>query len=305
MLQNNIQITVDRAGVRLDVFLAETLSDFTRSRIKKHLESDMIMLNSKAIKKAGVILKQGDLIEIALENVEEINATAEDLPLEIIYEDATLAVINKAQGMVTHPAPGAQNGTLVNALLHHISDLSTINGVVRPGIVHRLDKNTSGLIVIAKDDNSHKSLSSQIAAKTATRIYTALVDGNIKVDSGTITSPIARSKTDRKKMAVVAEGRHAITHYTIMERFGEYTLVEFKLGTGRTHQIRVHSKHINHPVVGDSTYGGSNKFGLSGQLLHASRLEFTHPKTGELMRFESNLPVYFDAVLTKLRAKLR
>ena len=203
--------------------------------------------------------------------------------------------------MVTHPAVGTPDGTLVNAIMYKIGDLSSINGVIRPGIVHRLDKDTSGLIVIAKNDKSHVSLASQIGEKSAKRFYRALVDGNIKDDTGVIEAPIARHKTDRKKMAVSPDGRFAKTFYKVLERFGQYTYVEYELFTGRTHQIRVHSSYIHHPVVGDEVYGGSNKFKLSGQLLHAYKLVLDQPSTGERMIFTSPLPCYFEEVLEKLR----
>ena len=213
-------------------------------------------------------------------------------------------VINKAQGMVTHPATGSPDGTLVNALLYHVKDLSGINGVLRPGIVHRLDKDTSGLIMVAKNDASHLSLSKQIAEKSAKRYYIALVDGNIKEDSGVIEQPIARHRIDRKKMAVDRDGRVAKTAFKVLERFQKYTLVEYELFTGRTHQIRVHSSFIHHPVVGDPVYGGSNKFGLDGQLLHAFKLVLSHPRSGEIMTFEAPIPQYFETVLNKLRKTL-
>ncbi|MDR0751385.1 MAG: RluA family pseudouridine synthase [Christensenellaceae bacterium] len=300
---DSISLIVSKDNIRADLFLSNELLDFSRSRIKRHIELGLVKLNGTIIKKAGHTLKAGDQIEITIEELRHIEAIPENIPLDIIYEDDQLAVINKPQGMSTHPAPGSLNGTLVNAILYSISDLSSINGVIRPGIVHRLDKNTSGLIVIAKTDFAHKSLSTQISEKSAQRIYWALVDGNIKQDNGTINAPIARSKSDRKKMAVVLNGRNALTHYKIIERFGEYTLVEFALATGRTHQIRVHANYIKHPVVGDATYSGSNKFDLSGQLLHAKRLILTHPTSNEKITFESELPPYFVDVLNKIRAK--
>ena len=238
-----------------------------------------------------------------MEEPVQITAEPQNLPVEIVYQDGDIAVINKTQGMVTHPCAGTPDGTLVNALMYHIRDLSAINGVLRPGIVHRLDKDTSGLLVVAKNNAAHLSLAEQIEKKTAGRYYVALVCGNIKEDEGTIDAPIARSVRDRKKMAVDENGRRAVTHYKVRERFGDYTLVEFKLETGRTHQIRVHAKYINHPVVGDVTYGKKDSFGLNGQLLHAYKLTLTHPTTGERMTFEADLPDYFKRVLDKLRKK--
>lgn len=296
-------VSPEDAGKRLDVFLCGELENVSRSRLKNAIEEGGVLINGRAVLKAGYTVKENDTVEIILEEPEEINAEPEDIPLDIVYQDNDLAVINKRQGMVTHPATGSPTGTLVNAALFHIKDLSGINGKIRPGIVHRLDKDTSGLIVIAKNDAAHNSLAAQIASKSAHRYYIALVDGNIKEDSGKIEAAIDRSKTDRKMMAVSDKGRYALTYYTVLERFLAYTLTEFKLSTGRTHQIRVHCKYIKHPVVGDPVYGGSNKFKLNGQLLHAYKLELTQPSTGERMSFSAPLPVYFEEVLKKLRQK--
>ncbi|MGN0767932.1 MAG: RluA family pseudouridine synthase [Christensenellales bacterium] len=286
---------------RIDVYLAEKLG-FTRSRIKNLIESGNVTYNGRTVDKCGVKLSKGEVI-VTVEEPVQVTAEPQNLPVEIVYQDGDIAVINKAQGMVTHPCAGTPDGTLVNALMYHIRDLSAINGVLRPGIVHRLDKDTSGLLVVAKNNVAHLSLAEQIEKKTAGRYYVALVCGNIKEDEGTIDAPIARSVRDRKKMAVDENGRRAVTHYTVRERFGDYTLVEFKLETGRTHQIRVHAKYINHPVVGDVTYGKKDSFGLNGQLLHAYKLTLTHPTTGERMTFEADLPDYFKRVLDKLRKK--
>lgn len=286
---------------RIDVYLAEKLG-FTRSRIKNLIESGNVTYNGRTVDKCGVKLSKGEVI-VTVEEPVQVTAEPQNLPVEIVYQDGDIAVINKAQGMVTHPCAGTPDGTLVNALMYHIRDLSAINGVLRPGIVHRLDKDTSGLLVVAKNNAAHLSLAEQIEKKTAGRYYVALVCGNIKEDEGTIDAPIARSVRDRKKMAVDENGRRAVTHYKVRERFGDYTLVEFKLETGRTHQIRVHAKYINHPVVGDVTYGKKDSFGLNGQLLHAYKLTLTHPTTGERMTFEADLPDYFKRVLDKLRKK--
>lgn len=286
---------------RLDIYLAEKLG-YTRSRIKSLVESGNVYYNGKAVKKSGQKLKGGE-IKVNVEEPVSVTAEPQNIPIEIVYEDKDIAVINKKQGMVTHPCAGTPDGTLVNALMFHIKDLSAINGVLRPGIVHRLDKDTSGLLVIAKNNAAHLSLAEQIEKKTAGRHYLALVCGNIKEDEGVIDAPIARSVRDRKKMAVDESGRRAVTHYYIKERFGDYTLAEFVLETGRTHQIRVHAKHINHPVVGDTVYGKKDSFGLSGQLLHAYKLILTHPSTGERMTFEVNLPDYFEKVLAQLRKR--
>ena len=233
---------------------------------------------------------------------ETLDVKPENIPLDIVYQDEWFAVINKQQGMVVHQAPSyKKTDTLVNALLYNLDNLSGINGVIRPGIVHRLDKDTSGLIVVAKNDEAHKSLASQIEKKTARRIYYGLCDGNFKEDEGTIDAPIARSKKDRKKMAIVDDGRRAVTHYKVLERFGAYTLVRFELETGRTHQIRVHAASIHHPIVADPVYGGSMKLYQKGQLLHAKELELSHPNTHIRMKFECDLPDYFEQVLNKLR----
>ena len=297
-------ISIDEKGERLDTFLSQSIENITRSRIKNTIEKGFVKINDKEQKKSGYSLKEGDVVEITFEDNVELSAVAQDIPIDIIYQDEDFLVINKAQGMVTHPATGSPDGTLVNALLYHVKDLSGINGVLRPGIVHRLDKDTSGLIMVAKNDASHLSLSKQIAEKSAKRYYIALVDGNIKEDSGVIEQPIARHRIDRKKMAVDRDGRVAKTAFKVLERFQKYTLVEYELFTGRTHQIRVHSSFIHHPVVGDPVYGGSNKFGLDGQLLHAFKLVLSHPRSGEIMTFEAPIPQYFETVLNKLRKTL-
>ena len=297
-------ISSEDKGERLDTFLSLSIDSVTRSRIKNAIEKGSVKVNGKSQTKSGYSLKSGDEVEITFEEVTPLTAVAQDLPIDIIYQDEDFLVINKAQGMVTHPATGSPDGTLVNALLYHVKDLSGINGVLRPGIVHRLDKDTSGLIMVAKNDFAHLSLSKQIAEKSAKRYYIALVDGNIKEDEGVVEQPIARHKVDRKKMCVDKEGRYAKTSYRVLERFQKYTLVEYELFTGRTHQIRVHSTFKHHPVVGDETYGGSNKFGLRGQLLHAFKLTLTHPRTNEVMTFEAEIPEYFKTVLDKLRKSL-
>jgi len=296
-------VTVDEEGVRIDVFLARKF-DLTRSYVKQLCDEGLVFCQNKQVKKAGFCPNLNDVIKVELPEPKEISAKAEDIPLDIVYEDDDLLVINKPQGLVTHPSQGTPDGTLVNAIMFHSDRLSSINGDIRPGIVHRLDKNTSGLLVVAKTDKAHLSLSKQIETKTAVRQYVALVDGNIKEDEGKIEQPIGRNPKDRKLMAVVKDGRYALTYYKVLERFGKYTLVEYTLKTGRTHQIRVHSKFINHPVVGDVDYGGSNVFKLNGQLLHAFRLSFDHPITGERLTFEAPLPDYFQQVLSKLRKSL-
>ena len=288
--------------IRLDVFLAKE-TGASRSNIKTVVESDGVFVNGVLRKKSGFELKEGDQVEFTLPEPKTLDVEPNsEIKLNIVYEDEHFAVINKPQGMVVHPASSYQkNDTLVNALLADLDKLSSINGVIRPGIVHRLDKDTSGLIVVAKTDEAHKSLASQIEKKTARRIYFGLCDGNFKEDNGTIDAPIARNKRDRKKMGIDPDGRRAVTHYTVLERFGKYTLVRFELETGRTHQIRVHSSHIHHPIVGDEVYGGSTALYKNGQLLHARQLVLTHPISGEKMTFEAELPDYFENVLEKLR----
>lgn len=283
---------------RIDIFLAEALG-FTRSRVKSLIDDGNVLYNGVPVTKSGLKVKGGE-ITVTIEEPVSISAEPEDIDIDIVYQDDQIAVINKAQGMVTHPCSGTPNGTLVNAIMYHIKDLSAINGVLRPGIVHRLDKDTTGLIVIAKTNEAHLSLAKQIGEKTAGRYYLALVNGNIKEDEGTIDAPLGRSPKDRKKIAVVPNGKRAVSHFKVVKRYGDYTLVEFKLETGRTHQIRVHAKYINHSVVGDMTYGKKDAFGLNGQLLHAYKLELTHPKTGERMVFTCDLPDYYKRVLEKL-----
>ena len=287
---------------RLDVFLAKE-TGASRSNIKTVIESDGVFVNGVLRKKSGFELKEGDEVEFTLPEPKTLDVEPNsEIKLNIVYEDEHFAVINKPQGMVVHPASSYQkNDTLVNALLADLDKLSSINGVIRPGIVHRLDKDTSGLIVVAKTDEAHKSLASQIEKKTARRIYFGLCDGNFKEDNGTIDAPIARNKRDRKKMGIDPDGRRAVTHYTVLERFGKYTLVRFELETGRTHQIRVHSSYIHHSIVGDEVYGGSTALYKNGQLLHARQLVLTHPISGEKMTFEAELPDYFENVLEKLR----
>ncbi|MCR4726751.1 MAG: RluA family pseudouridine synthase [Clostridia bacterium] len=292
---------VETSGERLDVYLSAALEK-TRSSIAKAVEDGRVLLNGKPVLKCGVKLSVGDVLSVSIPDAKPIEAKAEDLPIEIVYEDSSLAVVNKPQGMVTHPAAGSPDGTLVNALLYKIGDLSGINGEIRPGIVHRLDKDTSGLLVIAKNDAAHLSLSEQISSKKALRYYYALVEGNIAEDEGIIDKKIGRSKKDRKKMAVTEEGgRRAVTLFKVIARFQKYTLVECELKTGRTHQIRVHMKSISHPVVGDKTYGKANeKLAPYGQLLHAHKLVLFHPVTGEKMTFEAPLNAAFAAALQKL-----
>ena len=288
------------AGTRADVFLAAKMG-VSRSNMQKLLEDGRVKRGEKIIK-ANYKVRAGEMFVVDIPEPEPIEAVPENIPLDIIYEDDDVVVLNKARGMVVHPAPGNYTGTLVNALLYHCSNLSGINSAIRPGIVHRLDKDTSGIMIVAKNDAAHISLSQQIQSKTAVRTYLAVVRGNIKTDSGTIETQIARDKTDRKKMAVVKEGgRDAITDYEVLERFGKYTLVRCKLRTGRTHQIRVHMEYLGYPLVGDPKYSPmKTPFGIKGQALHSHTLEFTHPRTGERMKFEAPLPEDMHKIITRL-----
>ncbi|MBO4472714.1 MAG: RluA family pseudouridine synthase [Clostridia bacterium] len=290
---------VTEEGVRLDVFLSLN-SGKTRSAIAKAIEEGKVLLNGEVPTKTGVKVSCGDEIVVDVMEPRPISAAPQDIPIEVLYEDADIAVVNKPQGMVTHPAAGSPDGTLVNALLARVTDLSGINGEIRPGIVHRLDKDTSGVLVIAKNDAAHLSLSKQISEKTALRYYYALLVGKLASDEGIVDKPIARSKKDRKKMAVGEGGRKAVTLYRVIERFPGYTLVECELRTGRTHQIRVHMKSIGHPVVGDPVYGKESPLAPQGQLLHAHKLVLTHPTTGERMTFEAPINEVFAAALSKL-----
>lgn len=305
MEKNKIVATIEDKNKRLDIFVCEKMPELTRSYIKTLIENGNILLNGKIVK-SGEKLRENDEIIIEQITPKTLDLSPENIDINIIYEDDDFAVINKPQGLVVHPANGNESGTLVNALLYHLKNLSTINGVVRPGIVHRIDKDTSGLLLIAKNDKAHLNLSKQIETKNCHRHYLALCVGNFKDDYGTITTHIDRSKKDRKQMAVCpdTEGKIAITHYIVKERFVDYTLVEFVLDTGRTHQIRVHSKFIHHPIVGDKTYGVKDKFKLDGQLLHAYKIELNRPSDNKRVEFTCPLPDYFEDVLDKLRKKV-
>ena len=301
--------TEEEIGLRLDAFVAGR-EELTRSAIQKLIEKGNVRVNDLPSKKSYRI-EALDVIEIELPEPEEISVMAEDIALDIVYEDSDLIVVNKPKGMVVHPAPGNYSGTLVNALMFHCKDsLSGINGEIRPGIVHRIDKDTSGLLVIAKNDAAHNSLAYQIKEHSCERTYEAIVVGNIKEDEGTVDAPIARHPADRKKMAIVAGGRSARTHWQVINRYEGYTHLRLRLETGRTHQIRVHMASIGHPVFCDGVYGGLhtkteilNASKINGQCLHARTLGFTHPKSGERMVFESELPEYFSSLLGKLILK--
>ncbi|MGE9835114.1 RluA family pseudouridine synthase [Streptococcus orisratti] len=294
-----MELIIKDSGNRLDKALAD-LTTLSRSQANEEIKKGTVLVNGKAAK-AKYAVKVGDVITYEIPEDEILDYEAENIPLDIIYEDEDVAVINKPQGMVVHPAAGHTSGTLVNALMYHIKDLSTINGVVRPGIVHRIDKDTSGLLMIAKNDISHKALAEELKDKKSLRKYLAIVHGNLPNDRGMIEAPIGRSEKDRKKQAVTAKGKEAVTRFQVLERFGNYTLVELTLETGRTHQIRVHMAYIGHPVAGDPLYGPRKTLKGQGQFLHARTLGFTHPRTGEVMTFTAEAPAIFQERLEELR----
>lgn len=290
-------LTATAAGAeRLDVFLAAASGE-TRSFVQRAIEEGEAEINGRACR-AGTRLRIGDVVTLRLRKPKEYSAAPEDIPLSIIYEDADIAVVDKPRGMVVHPAPGNPAGTLVNAALFAIKDLSGVGGELRPGIVHRIDKMTSGLIVVAKNDFAHRALAAQLKEHEAGRVYLALVDGNIKEDSGVVDAPVGRHPAARKRMAVIPGGKHAVTRFRVLERMGAYTLVAARLETGRTHQIRVHMAHIKHPVAGDAVYGNAkDPLGVGGQALHAARLTLSHPRTGDLVTFRAPIPAYFIRAL--------
>ena len=294
-----MELIIKDSGNRLDKALAD-LTTLSRSQANEEIKKGTVLVNGKAAK-AKYAVKVGDVITYEIPEDEILDYEAEDIPLDIIYEDEDVAVINKPQGMVVHPSAGHTSGTLVNALMYHIEDLSTINGVVRPGIVHRIDKDTSGLLMIAKNDTSHKALAEELKDKKSLRKYLAIVHGNLPNDRGMIEAPIGRSEKDRKKQAVTAKGKEAVTRFQVLERFGNYTLVELTLETGRTHQIRVHMAYIGHPVAGDPLYGPRKTLKGQRQFLHARTLGFTHPRTGEVMTFTAEAPAIFQERLEELR----
>ena len=282
------------------MFAAENYEELSRSGLKKIIDAGGVTVNNKTVK-ANYKLRTGDIVTMNIPESVPLEIIPQNIPLDILYEDDDVIVINKPQGMVVHPAPGHYTDTLVNALLYHCGDsLSGINGIMRPGIVHRIDMDTSGVIMAAKNNNAHRSLALQLAEHSITRKYNAIVYNNIKEDEGTIDKPLGRNPSDRKKMAVVPGGRRAVTHYRVLDRLGKFTYIEAQLETGRTHQIRVHMTYAGHPLLGDSVYGPKKQpFNLKGQVLHARVLGFVHPVTGEYMEFESPLPEYFQKLLER------
>lgn len=298
-MTEELKISITEEKGRIDKVLAEKLANYSRSQIQLWLKEACVKIDG-VVAKANYKVQKGDRITIQIPEPETLDLIAENLPLEIVYEDADVAVINKPQGMVVHPSAGHPNGTLVNALIYHLNSLSSINGVIRPGIVHRIDKDTSGLLMVAKNDQAHEDLAKQLKDKTSLRKYVALVHGVIPHDKGVIRAPIGRSTVDRKMQAVVDNGKDAVTHFQVLERYEDYTLVELQLETGRTHQIRVHMQYIGYPLVGDPVYGLKRTIKGNGQFLHAKLLGFTHPSTGEKMVFEAPLPEIFKKTLAKL-----
>ena len=299
-----LQPNKEDAGQRVDAWLAAHLEDVTRSAAQRLLEEGRITCGGKALAK-NYKLNGTETLAVSLPDPEPVDVVPQDIPLDVVYEDADVIVVNKPKGLVVHPAPGHPDGTLVNALLHHCGDsLSGIGGELRPGIVHRIDRDTSGLIIAAKNDFAHQKLAAQLQDHTLARIYHCIVTGNLREDSGTVNAPIGRHPVDRKKMAVVANGRSAVTHWTVLERFPGFTYVECRLETGRTHQIRVHMAHIGHPILGDTVYGNKKPVpGLQGQCLHAVGLRFLHPRTGEPVELSCGLPEEFQTQLQKCRAR--
>jgi len=288
-------------GTRIDKFLAEQFSEWSRTQIQQWIKDGLVFVNGQSVK-ANYKLAESNELVLKVPPERELDVEPEFIPLDVVYEDSDLIVVNKPRGMVVHPAPGHYSGTMVNALLHHCKDLSGINGVLRPGIVHRIDKDTSGLIMAAKNDLAHQSLAQQLKDHTVHRIYVAIVHGVLIHDKGTIDAPIGRDSYDRKKMTVTDKNsKSAVTHFVVKERFKEHTLIECKLETGRTHQIRVHMQYINHSIVGDPFYGPKNTMNIDGQALHAKELGFSHPRTNEYLQFDSELPADMTKLLNKLR----
>ncbi|QHA36085.1 RluA family pseudouridine synthase [Rossellomorea marisflavi] len=296
-----IQHSIDQnnQGERIDKVVSSLNKDWSRSLVQLWIKEGHVKVNGEVVK-ANFKCPLDASIEIAIPDPEELDVEAEDLNLDIAYEDQDVIVVNKPKGMVVHPAPGHSSGTMVNGLMHHCKDLSGINGVMRPGIVHRIDKDTSGLLMVAKNDKAHEHLVNQLVEKTVTRKYTAIVHGNIPHEYGTIDAPIGRDPKDRQSMTVVDNGKNAVTHFRVLDRYEDFTLVECELETGRTHQIRVHMKYIGYPLAGDPKYGPRKTLPLNGQALHAGTLGFVHPRTGEYMEFHADLPEEFTKLIARL-----
>jgi len=302
MTQVSYTIEEQQQGERIDKAISSIQTEWSRTQISNWITEGIVKVNGETVK-AKYKVKAGDVVEIIVPEAEPLDVIAENLALDIVYEDADVLVVNKPKGMVVHPAPGHMTGTLVNGLMYQCKDLSGINGIMRPGIVHRIDKDTSGLLMVAKNDVAHESLVDQLVNKTVTRKYIALVHGHIAHDKGTIDAPIGRDQKDRQKQAIVDNGKHAVTHFHVVERFGDYTLVECRLETGRTHQIRVHMNYIGFPLVGDPKYGPKKTIDFGGQVLHAATLGFNHPSSGEYLEFETPLPADYEQLLNELRNK--
>ena len=300
----NFLVGEDEEGDRLDVYLSEQLGDMSRSYIQKIIKDKKVEVNGK-VEKAKYLVKEDDKIKIEIPTPKLLEVVPQDIPIDIVYEDNDVLIVNKPQNMVVHPAPGNYENTLVNAILYHCKDkLSSINGVIRPGIVHRIDKDTSGLLMIAKNNNAHNSLAEQLKDHSITREYEFICHGVVKEDKVTVDKPLGRNPKDRLKMAIVKDGKHAVTHFEVIQRFDNFTHMRARLETGRTHQIRVHALSINHPLLGDPVYGPKNsKFKLDGQTLHAKKIGFIHPTTNEYIEFDSELPDYFKNIIKKLENK--
>jgi 23S rRNA pseudouridine1911/1915/1917 synthase len=300
MSQYEHTVAVEQAGLRIDKLLSDIQEDVSRSQAQSWIKEDLVTVNGTTVKNKYTV-QEGDEIAWSIPEPEEMEIKAENIPLEIVYEDADIAVVNKPRGMVVHPSNGHQSGTMVHALLYHLKDLSGINGTFRPGIVHRIDKDTSGLLVVAKHDKAHQKLTDMLKDHDIERKYRAIVHGVIDHEYGTIEAPIGRDPNDRQKMAVVENGKPAVTHFEVLERFEGFTYIECKLETGRTHQIRVHMQYISYPLAGDPKYGPRRTLDIGGQALHAAVLGLHHPITGEWMRFEAPVPEVFQAELDKLK----
>ena len=300
-MTNEYNIEEAQSNIRIDKAITLLDSNLSRMTIQRLIDEEKIKVNGNFVK-ASYKTKLNDKIEITIEEPKKVDIKAENIPIDILYEDKDIIVVNKPKGMVVHPANGNLDGTLVNAIMHLCGDsLSGIGGEIRPGIIHRLDKDTSGVLIVAKNDLAHINISNQIKERQTKKTYIGLVRGIVKENEATINMPIGRSKKDRKKMAVTKDGKEAITHFKVLKRYEKYTLLEIKIDTGRTHQIRVHLSEIGYPLVGDYTYSnGKNEFGVNGQMLHSKQIEFTHPRTGEKMKIEAPIPDYFKEILEKL-----